>query len=519
MANPNLKASTTSWADETDEEETHQQPASKPAANPWQKGNPFGVTMQQKPEPQSREVNRSEYPEPKDTRQDTRPPRGFEQREENLEGQRGRTESHPREHRERGGDYPPRDNYYDRPSREGGYPPREDRPYGRGGYGREGEGRNYGRGRGNYGRDDNFGERREEGRREGYNREGREGGYERPHREPRPPREPVPFPENPPFTAYVGNLDYSSTEQDLAGFFAPESKVSSVRLVADKGGRPKGYGYVEFADLESLKSAVEKNGKILLDRPLKIDVADAKPEGERRPRPERSFGRPAYDSDLPITRGDFGRQDQEAPRERPKLALQKRSPDAPKPSETTPESAYQNAPKGANPFGEAKPRDENAALRRIEEERKKREGEQPKQKEVVSESPKDKQEGERKERPPKSDFARGERREGERREGERREGENRRERPPRDGERKEGRRDDRREGGRGKSFNKSPGESQPFVRGSRAPGGDKAKRDEKGFSKVEKRTERPPREPEVLKPTAVKITSQNLFDALGEEDN
>lgn len=512
MANPSLKASTTSWADETDEEETHPQPPAKPASNPWQKGNPFGVTVQQKPEPQSREVNRSEFPEPKESRNETRPPRGFEPRDDNLDGQRGPRGGEPfpppREHRERGGDYPPRDNY-DRPPREGGYQ-REERPYGRG-YGREGEGRNYGRGRGNYGRDENSFERREEGRREGFHREGREGGYERPHREPRPPREPVPFPENPPFTAYVGNLDYHTSEQDLAEFFAPESKVSNVRLVADKGGRAKGYGYVEFADLESLKNAVEKSGQTLLDRPLKIDVADAKPaEGERRPRPERSFGRPSYDSE-PLTRGDFARQDQEAQKERPKLALKQRSPDAPKHPDA--ESAYQNAPKGVNPFGEAKPRDENAALKRIEEERKKREEDQQKK---TNDSPRDKPE-EHKDKPPaKPDFPR------EKREGGG--GEYRRDRPPREGgERKEGR--PGREGGRGRgSFNKSPGENQPFVRGSRAPGGDKPKRDDKGFSKVEKpsreRSDRPPREPETVKTITVKVESRNLFDALGEaEDN
>lgn len=39
--------------------------------------------------------------------------------------------------------------------------------------------------------------------------------------EDRPPRAEVPIPTAPPYTAFVGNLAFDTTEGDLDGFFAP----------------------------------------------------------------------------------------------------------------------------------------------------------------------------------------------------------------------------------------------------------------------------------------------------------
>jgi len=36
-----------------------------------------------------------------------------------------------------------------------------------------------------------------------------------------PPREELPIPTEPPFTAFIGNLPYDLTEDDLSEFFAP----------------------------------------------------------------------------------------------------------------------------------------------------------------------------------------------------------------------------------------------------------------------------------------------------------
>jgi translation initiation factor 4B len=70
-------------------------------------------------------------------------------------------------------------------------------------------------------------------------------------------------PNEPPYVAYVGNLSFNVTEHDLETFFGDAQvkplyliQVKSVRLIMDLDTqRPKGYGYVDFVDRESLLSA------------------------------------------------------------------------------------------------------------------------------------------------------------------------------------------------------------------------------------------------------------------------
>ncbi|KAJ2878784.1 Eukaryotic translation initiation factor 4B [Coemansia aciculifera] len=96
--------------------------------------------------------------------------------------------------------------------------------------------------------------------------------YDMPQREP---RGPVEFPTEPPFTAYVGNLSYTADEAMLRQFFAG---VQSVRLVRDRETeRPKGFGYVQFETLDSLKEAVAKDGSEMGGRQLRVNVSEARP--------------------------------------------------------------------------------------------------------------------------------------------------------------------------------------------------------------------------------------------------
>jgi len=113
------------------------------------------------------------------------------------------------------------------------------------------------------------------------NREDGDKGYRNSSRHERPPRAPVAFPTEPPFTAFVGNLQFGVKEDDLFKFFGTNCKVLNVRLLTHRESqKPKGFGYVEFDDLESLKNAVLREGEPLFDRPLHIDVADPKPENK-----------------------------------------------------------------------------------------------------------------------------------------------------------------------------------------------------------------------------------------------
>lgn len=84
-----------------------------------------------------------------------------------------------------------------------------------------------------------------------------------------------PFPSEPPYTAFVGNLPNGTIQQDIFDLFE-ELKVKSVRLVYDKETDDfKGFCYVEFDSLKDLEDAVALDSKVEVDkRIVKIDVAD-----------------------------------------------------------------------------------------------------------------------------------------------------------------------------------------------------------------------------------------------------
>ncbi|KAI5722515.1 hypothetical protein M8J76_009487 [Diaphorina citri] len=85
------------------------------------------------------------------------------------------------------------------------------------------------------------------------------------------------LPTEPPYTAFVGNLPNGITQGDVERFF-PEQKLVSVRLVKDKEtDRFKGFCYVEFVDVENLRQALLKDGRITVDGlQVRLDIADGK---------------------------------------------------------------------------------------------------------------------------------------------------------------------------------------------------------------------------------------------------
>ena len=74
---------------------------------------------------------------------------------------------------------------------------------------------------------------------------------------------------------YVGNLDYSTTEQVLRELFAPFGEVTSVSLITDRmTGRSKGFAFVEMADSTAANEAMTQlNGKAVGERTIKVDEA------------------------------------------------------------------------------------------------------------------------------------------------------------------------------------------------------------------------------------------------------
>jgi len=58
-------------------------------------------------------------------------------------------------------------------------------------------------------------------------------------------------------TLYVGNLAHETSDVDLRTAFSRFGDVVSARIVSDRRGRTKGFGYVEMTDEASAKVAME----------------------------------------------------------------------------------------------------------------------------------------------------------------------------------------------------------------------------------------------------------------------
>ena len=84
----------------------------------------------------------------------------------------------------------------------------------------------------------------------------------------------MPLPTQPPYTAHVGNLAFDLVESEIERYFEG-CKVINVRIMRDRvDNRPKGFGYVEFADLDSLKRALSLADGQLAGRNVRVSVAE-----------------------------------------------------------------------------------------------------------------------------------------------------------------------------------------------------------------------------------------------------
>lgn len=79
---------------------------------------------------------------------------------------------------------------------------------------------------------------------------------------------------------YVGNLNYKLNEEDLKGIFEEYGSVDSCKIIMDKHtGRSKGFGFVEMADDEAGKKAIDElNGATLESRTMVVNEARPKKE-------------------------------------------------------------------------------------------------------------------------------------------------------------------------------------------------------------------------------------------------
>jgi cold-inducible RNA-binding protein len=89
---------------------------------------------------------------------------------------------------------------------------------------------------------------------------------------------------------YVGNLAYSTGDQELREAFAPHGNVLSASVVSDRdSGQSRGFGFVEFNSADEAERAIEAmNGSDLGGRSLNVNVARPREGGGGGGRSDRS---------------------------------------------------------------------------------------------------------------------------------------------------------------------------------------------------------------------------------------
>ena len=83
---------------------------------------------------------------------------------------------------------------------------------------------------------------------------------------------------------YVGNLPWSTSDQELSDAFGAYGKVEKASIISDRNsGRSKGFGFVTMEDADEANKAIEAmNGSDMGGRSLKVN--EARPREDRPPR-------------------------------------------------------------------------------------------------------------------------------------------------------------------------------------------------------------------------------------------
>jgi len=80
---------------------------------------------------------------------------------------------------------------------------------------------------------------------------------------------------------YVGNLSFTSTEDELRELFEQHGPTASVRVITDREtGRSRGFGFVEFEEAANADKALEAlDGQEMGGRPLRVNEAQDRQRG------------------------------------------------------------------------------------------------------------------------------------------------------------------------------------------------------------------------------------------------
>jgi len=73
---------------------------------------------------------------------------------------------------------------------------------------------------------------------------------------------------------YVGNIDYSATESELASYFSQYGQVEFVNIPVNRyTGKARGFGFVTFASKEGAERAMALHGTEFKGRQIQVNFA------------------------------------------------------------------------------------------------------------------------------------------------------------------------------------------------------------------------------------------------------
>jgi len=74
-------------------------------------------------------------------------------------------------------------------------------------------------------------------------------------------------------SVYVGNVDYGATAEELEMHFHGCGSINRVTILCNKPyGHPKGFAYIEFAEKDSVSTAVAMDESLFRGRQIKVSV-------------------------------------------------------------------------------------------------------------------------------------------------------------------------------------------------------------------------------------------------------
>ncbi|MBF0124486.1 MAG: RNA-binding protein [Magnetococcales bacterium] len=81
---------------------------------------------------------------------------------------------------------------------------------------------------------------------------------------------------------FVGNLPFSTTEDELRDLFSQHGGVHSVKLINDREtGRPRGFGFIEMDGDAALAAIQALDGREMGGRSLRVNEAQEREQSSR----------------------------------------------------------------------------------------------------------------------------------------------------------------------------------------------------------------------------------------------